>query len=171
MRLRIPPIPPFVLGDLWEGENEADGDGDDDFIADLELELDVALEGVNFALEFEKELECNVPLDVPLSSAILNHHLDFDDEEDEEGGKPERPLKHGHGKCVEGYSFGNLFSSCWYIKFFSPDRDRVKGTHSRTRQQSGKDRQSIFQALFRLPLDKVERLADLMMEHQIIHPT
>ncbi len=79
----------------------------------MELELDVAIEGVDFALEFEKELECNVSLDAPLSSAILNHHLDFDDEEDKEGGEQEKPLKHGRGKCVEGYSFGNLFSSCW----------------------------------------------------------
>jgi hypothetical protein len=58
MRLRIPPIPPFVMGELWEGENEADGDGgDDDYIADLEFELDAAIEGVDFGMEFEKELE------------------------------------------------------------------------------------------------------------------
>jgi hypothetical protein len=93
------------------------------------------------------------------------------DEQEEEGGEQEKPPKRHHGKCVEGYSFGNVFSSCWYIKFLSPDRDGVEGTCSRTRRQSGKDRQSIFRALFRLPLDKVERLEDLMMEHQIIHPT
>ncbi len=43
-----PPIPPFVMGDLWEEENEADGDGDDDFIADLEIELEAGIEGVDF---------------------------------------------------------------------------------------------------------------------------
>ena len=80
MRLRIPPIPPFVMGDLWEGENEADGDVDDDFIADLELELDTTIKGVDFALEFEKELERNASSDMLLSSAVLNHCLDFDNE-------------------------------------------------------------------------------------------
>ncbi len=139
MRLRIPPIPPFVMGDLWEGKNEVDGDGDDDFIADLELELDTAIEGVGFTLEFEKELEGN---------AVLNHRLDFDNEQEEEGGNPEKPPKRHHGKCVEGYSFGNIFSSCWCIKFLSPDRDGVEGTCSRTQQQSGKDRQSIFEHSF-----------------------
>ncbi len=55
------------MGDIWEGENEADGDGDDDFIADLELELEDGIESVDFALEFEKELESNVSSEVPLS--------------------------------------------------------------------------------------------------------
>jgi hypothetical protein len=132
MRLRIPPIPPFVMGDLWEGENEADGDVDDDFIADLELELDTAIEGVDFALEFEKELERNASSDAALSSAALNRRLDFEDKQEEEGGEAEKSPKRRHGKCVEGYLFGNIFSSCWYIKFLSPDRDGVEGTRSCT---------------------------------------
>ena len=134
MRLRIPPIPPFVMGDLWEGENEADGDVDDDFIADLELELDTTIKGVDFALEFEKELERNASSDAALSSAALNRRLDFEDKQEEEGGEAEKPPKRRHGKCVEGYLFGNIFSSCWYIKFLSPDRDGVKGTCSQTQQ-------------------------------------
>jgi hypothetical protein len=133
MRLRIPPISPFIMGDIWEGENEADGDGDDDLFADLELELEDGIKSVDFALEFEKELESNVSSEALLSSAILNCHLNFDNEEDKEGGEQEKSPKHVCGKCVEGYSFGNLFSLCWYIKFFSPDRDRVEGTHSRAR--------------------------------------
>jgi hypothetical protein len=159
------------MRDIWEGENEADGDGDDDFIADLEFELEADLYGVDFALEFEKELERDLSSEALLSSEVLNRRLDFDDEQKEEGGEAEKPPKRRRGKCVEGYSFGNLFSSSWYLKFLSPDRDGVEGTRNRTRRQSGMGRQSLFRALFRLPLDKVERLASLMMERQIIHPT
>jgi len=75
------------------------------------------------------------------------------------------------GKCHERYQFGNISNSCWYAKFLMPDKDGVEGSRNKTRRISGRDRQGVFRATFRLTLEKVEKLAQLMIDNEIIIPT
>ena len=181
MRIKIPPIPPFDA--TWENsDGDSSSEGDDDFISRLESRLEG---GVDFALQFEEELERELAsgeASLHSSASFLNASSPFlsnndlelgnIDEDDEEGYVEEdHPPKRVRGKCREGYTLGNLFQSCWYTKFLSPDRDGIEGSRSRTRRMSGRDNQGAFRATFRLPLHKVERLADLMIEQKIILPT
>jgi len=94
-----------------------------------------------------------------------------DDDEEFDAATDRPPTKRVRGKCRDGYEFGDLFESCWYTKFLVPDRDGVEGSRNLTRRQSGRDRQGVFRSTFRLPLDKVEQLADLMIEKEVIVPT
>ena len=176
MRITIPRIPPFVTdGDAWADSND-DGDEDDDFIALFESALE---EEIDFSLQLENELENDLFSTATLlsnsaTSSFMVHspQLFFDDGDDEEiDATTDRPPKRARGKCFEDYKLGDLFQSCWYTKFLLPDRDGVEGSRTRTRRQSGRDRQGVFRSTFRLSLEKVERLADLMIEKEIVVPT
>jgi hypothetical protein len=180
MRIKIPPIPPFDA--TWENSDDSSSEGDVDFISRLESRLEG---GVDFALQFEEELECELASSkaslhssasfLNASSPFLNNNnleLGNIDEDDEEGYVDvDHPPTCVQGKCREGYTLGNLFQSCWYTKFLAHDRDGIEGSRSRTCRMSGRDNQGVFRATFRLPLHKVEQLANLMIEHKIIVPT
>ena len=176
MRITIPPIPPFDA--TWATCDDS-SEGDDDFISVLESRLEGCVEASDFTLQFEEELERELASEASLNSSelFLNAsppffdnddlelcNIDEDDEANNDDDKDSQ-LKRGRGKCREGYTLGNLFHSCWYTKFLAPD------SRSRTRRMSGRDNQGVFRATFRLPLDKVERLANLMIDKRIIGPT
>lgn len=181
MRITIPSIPPFDA--TWANCDNSSEDGDDDFISVFESRLEGGVEAIDFALQFEEELERELASGGASihSASFLNASTPFFDindleltninEDGEDYVDDDCPPKRVRGKCREGYTLGNLFHSCWYTKFLAPDRDGIEGSRSRTRRMSGRDNQGVFRATFRLPLDKVERLADLMIEKKIIMPT
>jgi hypothetical protein len=184
MRIMIPPIPPFVIDDDFMDNDENDGgwDEDDDFIAAMEAGLERDVEVEDFALQFLNELERDLLSDLPLGDTSLlfdappplasnDDDLHLDDLDDEYNVTTDNQQKRVRGNWRDGFEFGNLFDSCWYRKFLASDRDGVEGTRSRTRRLSGRDRQGIFRSTFRLPLAKVESLALLMINKNIIFPT
>ncbi len=181
MRITIPPFPPFVFSDD-DSDGQEEGGDDDDFIAELETRLE---EEVDFAEELEKTLEQDMLLpDASLNSSpfgdvsqqialdnIIHNLNDIGSDDDDKINGDNRPPKRVRGKCREPYQFGHLFASCWYVQFLGPDKNGVEGRRTITRRQSGRDRQGLFRSIFRLPLTKIERLADLMIEKGIIVPT
>ena len=55
MRITIPSIPPFDA--TWANCDNSSEDGDDDFISVFESRLEGGVEAIDFALQFEEELE------------------------------------------------------------------------------------------------------------------
>ncbi len=80
------------------------------------------------------------------------------------------PSKRVSGRCIEGYALGNLFDSCWYTKFLAPNRDGIESSRSHTWQMSGRQPRWLL-CYLQTPLDKVEYLATMIIEKQIIVPT
>ncbi len=84
------------------------------------------------------------------------------------------PMPHHHQvcrKCLEGYNFGNLFTSILYTKFLASDRNVREGTRNKTHCISGRDCQGLFQSTFQLPQDSIESLAEKMIKDVLITPT
>ena len=146
MRITIPSIPPFDA--TWANCDNSSEDGDDDFISVFESRLEGGVEAIDFALQFEEELERELASGGASihSASFLNASTPFFDindleltniNEDEDFVDEDCPPKRVRGKCREGYMLGNLFHSCWYTKFLAPDRDGIEGSRSRTRRMSG----------------------------------
>jgi len=151
-----------------------------DFVSTLEswLERDVDLD--DFVEMLEDQLEHELLSDVPLhaislfddgESLIINDELTLNDLDEDYGIQGDQQTKRVRGKSHEKYQFGNIFQSCWYHKFLMPDKDGVEGSRSKTQRISGRDRQGAFRATFRLTLDKVEKIAQLMINKNVIMPT
>jgi hypothetical protein len=123
MRFTILPIPPFVMGDTWEGDNN-DIDRDDEFIADLELKLEAGLE-VDFA-------KSTAPLDITSISttSFYTHSFNFASD-------------NGNGNDEDGIKDVDHLPKCVCGKCIS-DKDGDEGTQNCVRWQSGKDRQGVF---------------------------
>jgi hypothetical protein len=132
MRFTIPPIPPFSSCD---DNSDDEGGDDDDFIALLERRLE---EDVDFAEELEKSLDQDLLHDASLHNRPIDdasqqlalgdiHNVDDIDSNDQEINGKNRPPKSVRGKCHKPYQFGNLFESCWYVKFLGPDKNGVEG--------------------------------------------
>jgi len=167
------------LLDIHNNDDDGDGDDeDDDFVLQMESALEGEVETDDFVSTFERELEESLFSDTAIdNTSLLEAPASFDGDpfmlEDPEvdvyGTNTQQ--KRVRGKCREFYKFGDIFSSCWYSKFLTRDSNGVEGSRTLTRRLSSLDRQGTFRSAFRLPLDKVERLAMLMLEKGIILPT
>ena len=183
-RIIIPSIPPFVSNAARvDFDDDVDADDEYDFVSEFELGLERDVECDDFAVQFEEELEKEITSggSFATATALINlptqQLFNADDidlcglDENYDVGTHHNTSKRVRGKCRDGYELGNLFKSCWYRKFLAPDKDGIEGSRSRTRRLSGRDRQGVFRSTFRLTLDKVERLAQVMIEKKIILPT
>ena len=158
-----------------------DDDDEDDFIRTMESELAHDVGGVDFISTMEDELNSELIRGIDaLSSALPLSSLDnglylgnLSELEDatNTNDNTRHQRRRVRGKCKEGYTFGNIFESTWYTKFLAPDKNGKEGTRNITRRVSSGDRQGTFRSMFRLPLHKIEALADKMVDEGIITPT
>ena len=183
-RIIIPSIPPFVSNAARvDFDDDVDADDEYDFVSELELGLERDVECDDFAFQFKEELEKDITsggsfatttalFNLPTQQLFNADNIDLCGlDENYDVGTHHNTSKRVRGKCRDGYELGDLFKSCWYRKFLAPDKDGIEGSRSRTRRLSGRDRQGVFRSTFRLTLDKVERLAQIMIEKKIILPT
>lgn len=174
-------FPPLSGLDAFDDDADAD---DDDFVEKMASQLDDQIGGVDFISMMEDDLNRdlfgqNNALGFALPVSALDNGLflggldevGLDDTVDNNNNNTQQRRRRVRGKCKEGYTLGNMFTSTWYTKFLAPDSNGNEGSRNLTRRVSAGDRQGLFRSMFRLPLHKVEQLADTMIEEEIITPT
>ena len=174
-------FPPLSGLDAFDDDADAD---DDDFVEKMASQLDDQIGGVDFISMMEDDLNRdlfgqNNALGFALPVSALDNGLflggldegGLDDTVDNNNNNTQQRRRRVRGKCKEGYTLGNMFTSTWYTKFLAPDSNGNEGSRNLTQRVSAGDRQGLFRSMFRLPLHKVEQLADTMIEEEIITPT